>query len=362
MLGAFVFTTTSIVKADALTHQQNEEETLDTTTQKEEISSKDTVNYIPLQPTKEKVTYVENTYSTSINYPSIKSQESLFSGMSISLTNDDKVYLKNYIQKYFRANGTNFQKIHAKSNHYFSTITKIFTKYGIPENLKYLAVIESNLNTHARSYVGAVGTWQFMASTARLLGLTVNAHRDDRNNLYKSTVAAAKYLSELHQMFDNWILVVAAYNSGPARVKQAISSSKSDRFWELKKYLPQESQNHVMKFLATTYIMNRFANFFGVDPTKDLFHFNLNHQKTYQSNTNLASISLSGKYSPAVIAQYTSMDLKTLQQLNPKIIEHLTDSSNDNYVLYLPVDKMITFKSHQSEILNKSIELFKAEE
>ncbi|HLR36592.1 MAG TPA: transglycosylase SLT domain-containing protein [Chitinophagaceae bacterium] len=317
---------------------------------------------LTLFPVTEKVVYSLNSFTNSFNYPRLVSQESFFTGTR-SLTTQEEQYLHGFIQKYFRNNDLNFQSIHSKSSKYFNTITKVFDQYGVPEDLKYLAVIESNLNTHARSYVGAVGLWQFMASTARFLGLKVNAHQDERTNLYKSTVAAAKYLNYLHGMFNNWILVVAAYNSGPARVQDAIASSNSDVFWDIKQYLPHESQNHVMKFLATAYIMKRFAHFFGVDKGEN-GGFQLGNMaantNSYQPDKvqTLATISLSGQYSLAVIAQYTKMNLRALKELNVNFTEHYTQHPDQPYTLYLPADKMILFKKNQNKITNKSIDLF----
>ena len=129
----------------------------------------------------------------------------------------------------------------------------VFNQYGLPGELKYLAVIESELITTARSRVGARGTWQLMAQTARELGLKVNGRSDERTNIYKSTKAAALYLRDLHHQFKDWLLVLAAYNGGPAPVYRAIRKAHSRNFWTLERYLPAESRQHVKKFIATTY-------------------------------------------------------------------------------------------------------------
>lgn len=312
-------------------------------------------NHIALSPFTSHVAYQANRFSTIPKYPRL--QSSLLSGIGAngnSLTESEKKHLQQFIEKYYLSNSKHLQGLQVKSSPYFSTMNKVFTQYGIPEDLKYLAVIESNLNTHARSYVGAVGTWQFMASTARFLGLTVNSHRDDRKDLYKSTVAAAKYLSQLHSMFDNWMLVIAAYNCGPGRLKQAISSSGSTNFWDLKKYLPQESQKHVMKFLATTYIMEGFADFFGVEQ-KELLLGNVSEAPSPKRYRTLAKTSISGKYSMAVIAKYASIDLIQLEKLNPGLLDNISQNISQSHQLSLPADKMILFKENQAKILNESI-------
>lgn len=140
---------------------------------------------------------------------------------------------------------------------YFFMIESVLNRYHLPPSLKYLAVIESDLKGTALSSAGAVGPWQFMAGTAKDLGLIVTATRDDRMDLYKSTHAAAKFLSRLYEQLGDWLLVVAAYNGGPARVENIIAANKSRDFWMIQHQLPAESRNHVKKFIATHYIFER---------------------------------------------------------------------------------------------------------
>ncbi len=120
-------------------------------------------------------------------------------------------------------------------------IDQVLKSHSIPKELKYLAVIESALNKNARSPVGAVGYWQFMESTAKLMGLKVSGRRDERTDLPKSTHAAAKYLSYLYDQLDDWLLVVAAYNSGPRPVINAMKRTGKDDFGPLNLYLPQRN-------------------------------------------------------------------------------------------------------------------------
>ncbi|RYF97059.1 MAG: lytic transglycosylase domain-containing protein [Chitinophagaceae bacterium] len=144
-------------------------------------------------------------------------------------------------------------RIKEKNPKYFRIMDSVLRKYDLPVELKHLAIIESELNTKARSHVGAVGPWQFMATTARLLSLKVTAKYDERTHFYKSTVAAAKYLRDLHRLFDDWLLVIAAYNSGPGPVYKAIKKSGSRNFWKLQHFLPAETRDHVKKFISTHY-------------------------------------------------------------------------------------------------------------
>lgn len=145
------------------------------------------------------------------------------------------------------------QKAKGRSTSYFKMMDGIFSKYGLPVELKYLAVIESDLKTSAVSKVGAKGLWQFMPQTARDLGLKITHKYDERTYAYKSTVAAAKYLKDLYGQFNDWLLVIAAYNSGPLPVMNAIKKSGSKNYWAIQYYLPEESRWHVKRFIGTHY-------------------------------------------------------------------------------------------------------------
>ena len=158
-----------------------------------------------------------------------------------------------FANTYLAKNSDLLEKIKEKYPSYFRIMDTVFKKYDLPMELKHLAIVESQLNTKARSRVGAVGPWQFMPTTARLLKLKVTSRYDERTNFYKSTVAAAKYLRDLHKLFDDWLLVIAAYNSGPGPVYKAIKKSGSRNFWKLQHFLPAETRGHVKKFISTHY-------------------------------------------------------------------------------------------------------------
>ena len=173
------------------------------------------------------------------------------------LANAPKIRLSPYVAKfvkdYNRKNDEVLQSIKDRSAFHFVMIDSIFTEYHLPVELKYLAVIESELNDKARSRVGAVGPWQFMPSTARDLSLKIRGKYDERRSYSKSTVAAAKYLRDLYGQFGDWLLVIAAYNSGPGKVLYAIKKSGSHNFWAIQNYLPAETRGHVKRFIATHY-------------------------------------------------------------------------------------------------------------
>ena len=158
-----------------------------------------------------------------------------------------------FANNYIRKSAEDLVSIRQRSKIPFSIMDSVFNQYGLPIELKYLAVIESELRTTALSHVGARGPWQLMPETAHDLGLKITRHYDERTNYYKSTKAAALYLRDLYAQFGDWLLVLAAYNSGPKPVLTAMHRSGSKNFWALQNYLPAETRGHVKRFIATHY-------------------------------------------------------------------------------------------------------------
>jgi membrane-bound lytic murein transglycosylase D len=156
-----------------------------------------------------------------------------------------------YAKQFIKKNEEALELAFKRSERYFKIIEPIFQKYDLPVELKYLAVVESQLKPSAVSHAGAKGPWQLMATTARELGLKVNNKLDERTHYYKSTVAAARHLKSLHAEFNDWLLVIAAYNSGSGPVYKAIKRSGSRNFWKLQNFLPAETRGHVKRFIAT---------------------------------------------------------------------------------------------------------------
>jgi hypothetical protein len=140
---------------------------------------------------------------------------------------------------------------------YLPTIEKVLSYFDLPLDLSNLAFIESKFDISARSPQGAVGMWQFMKPTAQELGLRCNFWNDEREDVLRSSIAAAKYLRELHNRFDDWLLTLAAYNAGPRRVLAAIENAGGERdFYKIASLnlLPEETVNHVSKFIAVSMI------------------------------------------------------------------------------------------------------------
>jgi membrane-bound lytic murein transglycosylase D len=198
------------------------------------------------------------TSPATVDYPAIATRHATGQKEEISLPMSNKQGMK-FVHNYIRNNDECLHIVRQRSEGPFTIIDSVLDHYGLPLELKYLAVIESELKTSALSRVGARGPWQLMPETAHDLGLKVSRRSDDRINYYKSTGAAAKYLRDLHREFGDWLLVLAAYNGGPRPVCKAIHKAHSRSFWVLQKYLPAESRQHVKKFIATAYYFEETA-------------------------------------------------------------------------------------------------------
>jgi membrane-bound lytic murein transglycosylase D len=198
-------------------------------------------NTIAVHKTLRKDTSVLQVPNTKI------SSNTILSAPSIQLNAAATKYVKQFLKK----NIEDLQAAEKRSGPYFSIIEPIFKKYDLPLELKYLAVVESQLKSSAVSHAGAKGPWQLMSTTARELGLKITRKYDERTHYYKSTMAAAKHLSSLYNEFGDWLLVIAAYNSGSGTVYNAIKKSGSRNFWKLQGFLPAETRGHVKRYIGT---------------------------------------------------------------------------------------------------------------
>lgn len=164
--------------------------------------------------------------------------------------------VRNYIHVYTGKKRDKFEIMLGMREYYFPMIEDIFDYYGLPAELKYMAVIESALNPNAVSRVGATGLWQFMYSTGRAYGLTINSLVDERRDPVKSTHAAARYLKDLYNIYNDWGLVIAAYNCGPGNVNKAIRRSGNRKnYWQIYYRLPRETRGYLPGYIAVTYAM-----------------------------------------------------------------------------------------------------------
>jgi membrane-bound lytic murein transglycosylase D len=168
--------------------------------------------------------------------------------------------IKNHIHVYTIKQREKFAAVLGLMDYYFPMIEDIFDSYGLPAELKYMAVIESALNPNAvNRYSGATGLWQFMYSTGKMYGLTINSIVDERRNPVLATHAAAKYLKDLYKIYNDWTLVIAAFNCGPGNVNKAIKRSGNNKdYWEIYYRLPRETRGYIPQYVAATYAVNYY--------------------------------------------------------------------------------------------------------
>lgn len=309
-------------------------------------------------PAKEKVQYISNL--TKYGFKNLFSKYQY--NPALPYSSQVNPLAEAYMQDYLKAHSSFLVKMKSWGTPYFNLIDQIFMQYGLPRELKYLAVIESSLSTSATSNAGAGGPWQFMPYTAREYGLVVSKNYDERRDYIKSTHAAARYLLNLYQQMHDWLLVIAAYNGGPGRVYAAIKKSGSRNFWKLQYYLPEESRNHVKKFIATHYVMETGAGSLLAGGGDGLYIPGGN-ENPFENNTKLSKeeladakvITLSGKYIASVIAKNLEMSIGEFNRYNPEFDSRI--ALNGQYEFRLPNDKMDIFLANRYSILNECVQL-----
>lgn len=307
-----------------------------TDTDKKDSLNKPVAASLPADPKEGfKDLFVSTTLSNGINADQLNPQ-------AISFVED-------YIERY----GKSMEDLRTTGKPYFDMMDDILAGHGLPKELKYLAVIESNLKTNARSWAGAVGPWQFMPTTARNMGLRVNRKVDERRNFNKSTHAASRYLTSLYELYGDWLLVIAAYNGGPGKVNAAIKKSGSQDFWTLQKYLPAESRNHVKKFIATHYIMEGEGGITTL--TKEEASQLAANPVNAALLADAKAQTITGRYNAAVIVKHISMDAQAFNKINPDFDKLI--AANGKYELHLPAEKMDLFLTKKFAILNECMEL-----
>ena len=273
----------------------------------------------------------------------------------------------NYVQDFMIRNKEEMEDMKTWGRAYFNLIDRILCQYSLPSELKYLAVIESNLKPTALSWAGAVGPWQLMPATARLLGLKVNKAVDERKNYTKSTKAAAIYLRDLYAELGDWLLVIAAYNGGTANVYRAAKKSHSMDFWNLQYYLPAESRNHVKKFIGTQYTfegqgsVTTLTKSEATDQLSGSSMYVFNRKMNKNEEAGAKTLNVSGKYYSSIISKYILMDAGEFNRYNPEF-DKVMASSNNSYDLILPSDKMDLFVANKYQILNESVQLLLADD
>ena len=167
-------------------------------------------------------------------------------------------YVQGYIDNYMRR-PAEIGRMLGLSKYYFPIYEKAFRDAGIPDEIKFLSIVESELNPNATSRVGASGLWQFMSETAKIYGLGMNDYVDERRDPIQASYAAAAYLKDAYQQFGDWLLAIASYNCGKSNVLHAMERTGTNDFWSIRQYLPQETRGYVPAYIAMSYIMNYYS-------------------------------------------------------------------------------------------------------
>jgi len=263
-----------------------------------------------------------------------------------------------FVQNYIRTSGESLEKMKVWGKPYFDMYDGILSQYGLPKELKYLSVIESSLLPNIVSWAGATGPWQIMQEEAKRMGLKMNSQVDERTNFYKSTHAAAKILKELHTQFHDWLLVIAAYNCGRGRLQQAIKKSGSRNFWDLQYYLPEETRNHVKRFIGTHYIFEGSGGLTTMTAAEVLDFDNTNVAASLHKNAGTSlehgTIEIAGKYKSTIIAKSLGLEIVNFNRLNPNFDK--TVSQGKSYNMTLPLEKITLFSDKKNAILNECIQ------
>lgn len=240
--------------------------------------------------------------------------------------------VRDYIEMYTTRRPGQVEIMLGLSAYYFPFFEEIFDKYELPHELKYMAIIESALNPRARSRAGAVGLWQFMLGTAKGLNLEVTTFIDERTDVLKATDAAARYLKQLYDVYQDWHLVIAAYNCGPGNVNKAITRAggKTD-YWQIYYALPRETRGYVPAFIAAAYVMNYYRE----------------HQLTprYPAMAlNTDTIMVTQLINLQQIAANLNIELEALQDLNPMYRRDVIPGSPEkSYPVRIPVELVSDF-------------------
>jgi membrane-bound lytic murein transglycosylase D len=250
--------------------------------------------------------------------------------------------VRSYIRFYLKYMSRRLDVMLSLSQYYHPLFEDALSRYEVPEELKYLSIVESAMNPMATSRVGAAGLWQFMYSTGKNYGLEVNSLVDERRDTYKSTYAAAHFISDLHRVFDDWTLAIAAYNCGPGNINKAIARSGGKRdFWEIYYFLPRETRGYIPAFIAVTYVMNYYREH-GLRP--------MEIKVPVQTDT----IMLDRDVLMTYVQEYTGVESDELHTLNPQYRADYIPASSGRYSLCLPVAKMELFIAHQDSIYARS--------
>ena len=246
--------------------------------------------------------------------------------------------VRRYILRYVKHSPRQLAALQRKAEYYFPIFENILAKHDLPYELCYMPVIESALNPQARSHMGATGLWQFMPATGKKYGLEINSLVDERMDPIRSTEAACLFLKNLYGIFQDWNLVIAAYNCGPGNVNKAIHRAGGKRdFWSIYPFLPSETRGYLPIFIAASYAMN-YAQEHGICPADPL--------PTMAADT----IITTRRQHLKQIADNIDIPLAELRRLNPQYPRDIIPGGK-SYAICLPIEKAGMYIDLQDTIL-----------
>ncbi len=247
-----------------------------------------------------------------------------FEAMECMITPRYTTEVESYIKKYLAYDGAQAKRVMSRASVYFPIYEKFLTDHGLPQDLKYLSIVESALIPNATSPAGAKGLWQFMSETGRNYCLAIDKEVDERSCPYNSTEAAMQYLAKQFQRFGSWELAIASYNCGPGTIQKAMKRGRSDNYWTISKYLPRETRNFVPAFLGAAYIGN-FYHLHDIEPE----YPSLDMQVT-------EAITVYEKLDFTTIAALTGLPLDVIAELNPAYKKDYVPENTDGRDIILP--------------------------
>ncbi|MBQ8866186.1 MAG: transglycosylase SLT domain-containing protein [Bacteroidaceae bacterium] len=248
--------------------------------------------------------------------------------------------VRKYIDQYTGPMRSKVSYLLGAMNFYTPIFEEALAMYDLPNELKYLPVIESSLNPKAVSRAGAAGLWQFMVKTGKLYNLKYNSLVDERMDPVKSSFAAARYLKDLYGIYHDWILVIAAYNCGPGNVNKAIHRANgSGDYWEIYPYLPRETRGYVPAFIAANYIMNYYC-MHNIAP--------MNAQLPHGTDTLHVSRNLHFQQ----VVDLCHVDMEAMRALNPQYRKDVVPGESMHCILRLPFDAVAMFIENGDSVYN----------
>ncbi|MDA8692533.1 lytic transglycosylase domain-containing protein [Saprospiraceae bacterium] len=273
----------------------------------------------------------ENKDASHFSVQDIKERlNNISSIIDINYTPEVGRRIKEYTVNY-RVSGEN---ILGRVDLFFPIFEKAIQEKNLPDDLKYVAVVESNLEPTAMSKSGASGLWQFIKSTGKMQGLEINNYVDERRDPEKSTAAALDYLSYLYNKFDDWTLALAAYNCGPGNVRKAIRRSGGSKdYWVIRKHLPNETQKYVPRIIAAMYLM-KYYHEHNLQPTLP---------KTELVNTMKINDGIGHSFKE--LANALDVDYKTLKYLNPMYKTKSFPKNDGRHTLIIPASRKMMYWS-----------------